>query len=528
MICFPSRDGKVTPKHVSGEIAALFGLTRSRAIASRILVASALLLILTAPGAASLGGTGLSLEGAPGHHADEQAPASTSNLKPSPEPALEAPKGKSGQAQSGHSQSEPAMPLDLKPIVPPANMEIPPYPIPENPFPPSGNTVRPSPAPVPVDAPAQDGSGTPGLVLPEGSMQPPSPAPTFEPGGAPAGKPAGSFPAESLIPEFDRPLPAVSSIVGGTPANHNEPLVTDPAAAAMADQRLTRLEKNVFGTAYSDHDLAARLKHLETETFGEAGAGRLEERLSKLELKIGVQPVFDNQSGVLPNPENGPRTNAAVCGDNEISTIIQAIPSDEKAGDYFSAIRLLGGRVARFNKFPVRLHLPQASPEAWEKHLLAGVKKWNQYIPLDVVPASESADLEVTWMNHLLHPKLLGITRVVIDEGRMHVQIFMLRPTYYMSEIPERALAPAFLHELGHGLGLLGHSDAQSDIMYPMEFGSGTKLSSRSASINARDINTLKKVYEAPPLPSSYTAPSPMEWGSGWISKDSLRSRNYK
>src|SRR5262249_5466804 len=144
----------------------------------------------------------------------------------------------------------------------------------------------------------------------------------------------------------------------------------------------------------------------------------------------------------------------------------------------------------------------------------SGIKKWNQYIPLTQVSANESADIDVTWINHLV-PRLLGITRLLIAQGRVHMQIFMLRPTFYEQEIPERALAPAFLHELGHALGLLGHSDSSADVMYPIQFAAGEKAPSHSANITARDLNTLKRVYEAPSLPSDYSTASPLEWGSG-------------
>ena len=328
------------------------------------------------------------------------------------------------------------------------------------------------------------------------------------------GSSPGSFPSESLIPDFSEAMPPVSAIVrqGEATAPPPPPPPANPLPQASAEARLKGLEQNVFGLTYSEHDLTSRLAHLETETFGAVGSGSLEERLRKLEVKIGGQPPFERSNGALP-PTGGTPSGGALCGENEASTIVQAIPSDEKAGDYFANIHSLNGRAARWSKFPVRLHLPQASPEAWEKNLNAAVKKWNQCIPLNVVPQGESADIDVTWVNHLT-PRLLGITRVVITQGRMHVQIFMLRPTFYLPEVPERALLTAFLHELGHGMGLLGHSDEPGDLMYPMEFVPGSKFSSKLSSIGARDINTLKKVYELPGIDSGYSAPAPMEWGN--------------
>jgi predicted Zn-dependent protease len=107
---------------------------------------------------------------------------------------------------------------------------------------------------------------------------------------------------------------------------------------------------------------------------------------------------------------------------------------------------------------------------------------------------------------------LLGITRLIVVNGQMHIQVFMLRPTFYNSDVPERALGQVFLHELGHALGLFCHSDSTQDIMAACD-GSQSKGFSKNPTISARDTNTLKRLYQSAVLDSDLTLSAPIEWG---------------
>lgn len=379
-------------------------------------------------------------------------------------------------------------------------------------------------------------------------------------GGAPPA-PEGGFPSEDLIPEFGKELP-----VSRQPAasqNYGPGFVTQPPVAPRVytpappavtpdERRITRLEQIAFGSTYPEHELEDRVDHLEREVLGSTNSGSVDERLAKLEGKLAgegafgsagappfaVAPATAGSAPVVPRtggaiaygtsaPSTAPRAAqrastrpaAAAAGSPDFTMVVNSIPSDPSAGDYLSQIkRFAGGAVARWNHFPVKIRLPRESPQSWATGLEAGVKKWGQYIPLTIVPANEAADIEVVWVNHL-PPKQLGITRLQqVIAGVPQVIVFMLRPTYYLPEIPERTLQPVFLHELGHGLGILGHSDSHKDIMQPAElalFGArrtGKTIRVRFGSITARDVNTLKRIYELPALPPTFSLTQPLEW----------------
>lgn len=354
-----------------------------------------------------------------------------------------------------------------------------------------------------------------------------------------------------MIPDFNKPLPAVRPTAtppvapgpGFTTNQYAQP------AATQEEQRVSRLEQIAFGSAYPEHELDDRLEHLETEVLGQKFTGGNQERIARLEAKLSGQGAFaaagatgSGGSGglrqmapppVSPAPAGEAPPVQAPAGARQASTpspaaqaegtlgsadyaiVVQAIPVNKGAGDYLAKIQKYpGARMLRWSKFPVRVRLPKDSPQSWLGMLDSGVKKWGQYIPMKVVGAGEAADIDVTWVNHLA-PRQLGITRISqIVAGTPQIIIFMLRPTYYQPEVPEKALQGAFLHEVGHSLGILGHSDSTDDIMQPFEVGlvAGSKRVPKTSTISHRDVNTLKRIYESPGLLPTFNSSQPADW----------------
>jgi predicted Zn-dependent protease len=467
-------------------------------------------------------------------------------------------------------------------------------------------------------------------------------------GGAPG------YPSENQLPDFNKPMPSVAQ--GNNGGDASGFLTQQPTLAATPadEQRVTRLEQTAFGSTYPEHEVEDRIDHLEKEVFGNTSTAPMEERLAKLEAKIGgagtfnqssspkieqpppaMQPppqtyqaaqppptqAYPPQNQSYPTqaqpyqndaPQQSPYTPVATApyqNPQASQPVYQTSPPSYQGGppnsyqgsppayqggppayqggppgyppgqqyggtpsypapvavapggglplpppastmvppsakarhtpapaaskppttakpadityppanaDYFAAIKHFpGDTVARWRNFPVRVHLPIDSPESWRRSLDSGVNRWKQVMPVKVVTAIEPADIEVIWVNHL-SPQYLGLTKLMIAPGQMQVQIEMLRPTFYLPEIPERELQNAFLHELGHGLGIFGHSDAKEDLMAPAEIVSGGKGKGSQihfGTLNDRDIKTLKHIYGMPPVPPNFSLPQPLQWG---------------
>ena len=148
--------------------------------------------------------------------------------------------------------------------------------------------------------------------------------------------------------------------------------------------------------------------------------------------------------------------------------------------------------------------------ENWKSAIETGIRKWGQVVPLLVAPAQEPADVEVAWINHL-QPKQLGITNLEIFNGRMRVTVYLLRPSYYPPDVSEKMLQQVATHQMGHALGIFGHSAAAGDVMLPIDPTSKT-AHARTSNISQRDINTLRRVYQSQSLPSGYQSAQPISW----------------
>lgn len=198
---------------------------------------------------------------------------------------------------------------------------------------------------------------------------------------------------------------------------------------------------------------------------------------------------------------------------SDFSTVVKGIPFEQKSGDYFGNVqRFAGTSYAHWVKFPIKIHLPMNTPPNWQAALESAIEKWNQFIPITVASPQESADVEVGWINHL-QPKQLGITNLEIFNGRMRVTVYLLRPTYYPPDVQEKVLPQVAMHELGHALGIFGHSQTPGDIMQSLDLlSSKGRTNSKLGNISQRDVNTLKRIYQSPGLPAGFQSAQPIGW----------------
>jgi len=86
-----------------------------------------------------------------------------------------------------------------------------------------------------------------------------------------------------------------------------------------------------------------------------------------------------------------------------------------------------------------------------------------------------------------------GATKLSIVSNRIRrseLLILTVHPTNPFGGIPDNVLRQIALHEVGHALGLIGHSDWPTDIMFSVTLGADIPRS-----LSKRDINTLIALY---------------------------------
>ncbi len=240
-------------------------------------------------------------------------------------------------------------------------------------------------------------------------------------------------------------------------------------------------------------------------TIRSAGATRVKPGNQEYLLKTSE---LSSASASLPTPQVHP-----------LPTPLAQWQDVTDAGDYFSEIKLTPVGYLVWSHFPVTIYVerPKEPNESsasnqrfqkWVDAVLQAVREWNIYLPLQVVTQGEGADILILRERPPVQPSLdretgkFNIPRARSAQTRYE---FYLRqtdkaPQAILSQRLTIQLSPhqtdnytlaTARHELGHALGLWGHSALETDIMYFSQV-------RHSPQISVRDINTLKRIYQQP------------------------------
>jgi predicted Zn-dependent protease len=173
------------------------------------------------------------------------------------------------------------------------------------------------------------------------------------------------------------------------------------------------------------------------------------------------------------------------------------------SSDYFSQVTPTQVGYLVWSQFPIRVYVepPKAvsskQAQAWVNGVLQAVQEWNTYLPLTIVQKPEVADITIVRKAPPLVISLgdkLPRARSAQTTYELYTSNNVLSHRFTILLSPSQTgnyLTAAVRHELGHALGIWGHSSLQTDALYFSQVRNPPPIS-------ARDVNTLKRVYEQP------------------------------
>jgi predicted Zn-dependent protease len=180
--------------------------------------------------------------------------------------------------------------------------------------------------------------------------------------------------------------------------------------------------------------------------------------------------------------------------------------------DYFSQITATPAGYLMWSEFPIRVFIEPisasepATPRAqeWILAVTHAVQEWNLYLPLIIVEDLEAANITIWRRSPPLNLSRAagGITELRARSAQTRYELLIDRRstpailTHRLQILLRPSQTAAYIqaaarHELGHALGIWGHSPLATDALYFSQVRTPSAISSR-------DINTLKRIYEQP------------------------------
>ena len=208
-----------------------------------------------------------------------------------------------------------------------------------------------------------------------------------------------------------------------------------------------------------------------------------------------VLNVFDSTNNISQNPSLPPQKNYP------IPSTLARWQDEKNSGDYFNEIKPTKYGYLIWSQFPVKIYLETPNTnnnqqsQQWINAVSQIVEEWNNYLPLKIVENPEIADIKIIRKSPPLQftpGKKFPRARSALAKFQTYTKNNTLYHRFTILLSPSQTgkyLLAASRHELGHALGIWGHSTDKGDALYYSQVRNPPMVS-------ARDVNTLKKVYQ--------------------------------
>jgi tetratricopeptide (TPR) repeat protein len=309
---------------------------------------------------------------------------------------------------------------------------------------------------------------------------------------------------------------------------------SDPAykASMLCNQALTAISKSQWNEAKNSLDEACKFDPNQASCMVHTNLAQVLEHLEKfdeafkhltLALKFSpndqsalvdmgsyhqqmgdvtkATPYFQNYLRLYPNAPDAMTIRQLLTAFKKVK--IAAV--DENATDYLNEAS--GDRKVHFDKKVLSVYFEPTSDvvgfhENYQSLLTEAFDQWTQaskVLSWKTVSDKGSADIVCKWVDRLLEKN--GTQKV--EAGEAHTESFanVIRTSIILlstlpkagTEVSDTSIKYLCLHEVGHSLGLTGHSPHKEDIMF------FSNRDNEAPALSIRDKNTIEKLYASVP-----------------------------